>query len=327
MIDLLSLVKDSPAYRTVLGDKRRDTLSHAYLLLSADGEFLDGYLKLFAKTLLCEKDLPCDDCRTCRLIEQNSYPDVYFYPKNGESVTAEEVTSLIDESYIKPIEGKTKVFILSHAENMNASAQNKLLKTLEEPPAGVIILIGSTSEFSLLPTVKSRVKKLEILPFTAEKIFEALKDECKDQEKLLRAVSCGDGTLGKAKSLYFDEKLQKVTDLVIKTLTEMKSSSDVLKFSTEVLKETPDPSEFISLLELYLRDLLCIYTKKGAPLFNKSEEQKLKSVQGFTVGSILYALDALSECEKRKKFNANPTMLTEWLLFKILEGKHKWQKL
>lgn len=327
MIDLLSLVKETSAFRTVIGDKKRDTLSHAYLVLVPDTEFLDDYLRLFAKTLLCDEELPCGNCRACRLIDQNAFPDAYFYPKNGESVTAEEVTSLVEESYIKPIEGNKKIFILSHAENMNASAQNKLLKTLEEPPSGVIILIGATSEFPLLPTVKSRVKKLEIYPFAPEKIFNALKEECPDEEKLVRAVSCGDGTLGRAKSLYFDEKLQKVTSLVMETLTEMKSSSDVLKFTDMVLKVCPEPSEFISVLKLYLRDLLCLRSGEGARLFGEHERERLLKVEGFSVGAILYALDAVAESEKRKKFNANPTMLTEWLLFKILEGKHKWQKL
>ena len=57
---------------------------------------------------------------------------------------------------------------------MNASAQNKLLKTLEEPPKNVHILLGATSEYPLLATLKSRVKKLEIPPFDNQTIYKAL---------------------------------------------------------------------------------------------------------------------------------------------------------
>jgi DNA polymerase-3 subunit delta' len=327
MIDLLSLIKDTSAYRTVLGDKERDTLSHAYLLLTADGDYLDEYLKVFTKLMLCDAPSYCNECRVCRLVDEWSFADVYYFPKNGEAITAEEINTVIEESYLKPIEGKKKVFVLSHAERMNLSAQNKLLKTLEEPPAGVHILIGATSEFPLLPTVKSRVKKLELPAVSGEKLFDALKGEYPDKERLLKAIACGDGTVGKAVSLYSDEKLKEITDLVVDMLVNMKSSSQTLDYSGKILKLTPDPAEFISVTELMLRDLLLIRTGNESEVFSADEKSKLKRAEGFTEGAILYALDSIHECGKRKKFNANPTMLIEWLLMQILEGRYKWQKL
>jgi DNA polymerase-3 subunit delta' len=74
-------------------------------------------------------------------------------------MTSEEVNELIEESYLKPIEGDKKIFIVNRAESINHVAQNKLLKTLEEPPKGVHIIMGATNEHALLPTIKSRVKK------------------------------------------------------------------------------------------------------------------------------------------------------------------------
>ena len=218
-----------------------------------------------------------------------------------------------------------KIFIINHAESMNASAQNKLLKTLEEPPKGVHIILGATGEYSLLPTVKSRVKKLEIPAFTDEKLFDALKGECTELDKLRSAIACGDGTVGKAMSLYGDESLKDVTDLALDVLINMSSSKDVLLYSTKLAKV--DFSEFLSVLELLLRDILVILQGKEELVSNKAHLSALKSASKFNTGSVLHALESITETAKRKKFNVNATMLTEWLLFQILEGKYKWQKL
>lgn len=327
MIDLYSLVKETGAFKTVKGEKESGRLSHAYLILTADGENLTEYLKIFARLMVCNNGSPCNACRACTLIEKNAYSDVYSYPKEGASVTSEEVNSLIEESYLKPVEGNKKIFILTHAETMNAAAQNKLLKTLEEPPENVHILIGATSEFPLLSTVKSRVKKLEIPPFGKEMLFNALKEDCPDAERLSAAIACSDGTVGNAFALYNDQSLKEITDLACEIITDMQSSKDVLKYSTKITSSKCDISKFLSVMELLFRDVL-IYFESGEKLVgNPAAFEKIKNAKNFTVGSIINALEKITEAQKRKKFNANATMLLEWLLFQILEGKYKWQKL
>ncbi|MBQ8426778.1 MAG: hypothetical protein IJX16_03335 [Clostridia bacterium] len=327
MTDILSLIKETGAYKTLYGDKKRGTLSHAYLFISPDGDYLKEYLKIFAKLVCCESDNPCLNCRACRLIDQENFPDVLIYPKKDGVVLSEDVNSLIEESYLKPIENQKKVFILSHAETMNASAQNKLLKTLEEPPKNVHILIGATSEFPLLPTVKSRVKKLEIPTFSKEKLFDALSGECPDKERLLSAISCGDGTLGKAKALYGDENLSSAIDLAVDMIVNMKSSAQILDYSVKISALKIELSEFLSVLELLFRDLLMLSQGKESFATNKGALESTKNAQGYGTGAILNALEKINESYKRKKFNQNGTMLIEWLLFQILEGKYKWQKL
>ncbi len=326
MIDLSALIKKTNAYKIIQGDKKAKRLSHAYLILTNDGDMLKNYLMAFAKLMCCENDEPCHECRTCSLIDKGLHPDVLVYPKTDGAIGTEDINSLIEESYLKPIECDKKLFVIVGAENMNASSQNKLLKTLEEPPKNVHILMGATSEFALLSTIKSRVKKLEIPPFDNEILIEALKDECPDQEKLLTAVNSGDGTIGKALALYGDEGLLSVTELVVDVLVNMNSSSQVLEFSNKILQPKIDLTQFLSTLELMLRDMLVFYQGKSDIVFNKSLIKALQKAQKFNTGAIIHALESITEAEKRKKFNMNPTMLVEWLLFQILEGKYKWQK-
>lgn len=327
MTDLGALIKSTGAYRTIKGDKANNTLSHAYLILTPDGDNLGEYLKFLAMLMTCPEQDACAVCRTCKLIKDGAFSDVIFYPKKGDSMTSEEVNELIEESYLKPIEGDKKIFIVNRAESINHVAQNKLLKTLEEPPKGVHIIMGATNEHALLPTIKSRVKKLEIPTFSKEVLFEALKKDCEDENKLKMAIACGDGTVGGVMRLYGDKKLEQITDLALEVLVDMKSSKDVLKYSFKISKTIEDAGDFLSVLGLLLRDLLVINEGKKGLSFNQSAVEKLSRAERFNRGAIVYALEAITEAQKRKRLNANATMLIEWLLFQILEGKFKWQKL
>ena len=327
MIDILSLLKDTGAYKTIKSDKAMNTLSHAYLIISPDGDTLRDYLKTFAKLICCDSEEPCNSCRTCKLIENDSFSDVLVFPRDKKAILSEDISTLIEESYLKPIETDKKVFILSSAETMNISAQNKLLKTLEEPPKNVHILLGATSEFPLLSTVKSRVKKLELPFFSKEKLFETLKGECTDYSKLASAIACGDGTLGKALSLYKDENISTAIDLAVDMIVNMQSSAQVLDYSIKISALKTDITDFLSVAELLFRDMLVCLQGRSDLVINKSCAEKTILAKGYNTGAVINALEKINQAFKRKKFNQSGTMLIEWLLFQILEGKYKWQKL
>ena len=334
MIDYTAIIQNTNAYRMMKLDKQKGNLSHAYLILCSDKDMLKNYLKIFVSLMCCESDSACLECRTCKLIQDQMHPDIIFYPQQKDkaktktdTVCTEDIVALIEESFIKPVECEKKVFVILNAQDMTVQAQNKLLKTLEEPPRNVHIVLGATSEFSLLSTIKSRVKKLEIPPFDNQTIYKALETECEDKQKLNLAISCGDGTIGTALSLYGDKSLQNLTELVLDMLVNMNSSKDLLKYSTKITEQKVDITQFLSVLQLLLRDLLVKEQGQTALIINKQAIEQFARTKNFNTGSIIHSLQAVEEAGKRKKFNVNETMLVEWLLFQILEGKHKWQKL
>lgn len=326
MIDFYGLLKDTNAYKIVKGDKENGRLSHAYLFVTPDGDNLLNYLKVLAKTIVCEDGSPCLNCRKCKLIDKEEYVDAMFFPKNGDTVTAEDVSLLIDEAYLKPIEGKKKIFIINHGENLSALVQNKLLKTIEEPPENVYLLIGAVNDYAILPTVKSRAKKISAENFTDEVILNALKTECEDTEKLKYAVSCASGSVGEALKLYDDENLKETLDFSADMIVNMQSSKDVLTYSVKAAALKDGVNGLLSALEIVFRDLL-VGRVSPEKVKLKDVFEKVKNAKGYSDGAIINALDKINEAQKRNKFNANPTMLTEWLMLQILEGKYKWQKL
>ncbi|MBO4251574.1 MAG: hypothetical protein J5911_02815 [Clostridia bacterium] len=324
MVDLLPLLQETSAYKTVLSDKKADRLSHAYLLISADKSNISGYLKLFAKLIM---DIGEDDLRAEKLIDEDVHPDVLTFPKKDDAVRSEDISEIIAESFLRPIESDKKLFLIDGGETMNAVSQNKLLKTLEEPPSGVYILIGAASEYPLLPTLKSRVKKLVIPPFSADKLYDALTEECPDAERLAEAVSCGDGTVGKALALYGDENLSETVALAEDTFINMQTSREVLEFSNRITALKDGVKGYISVMELLNRDLMLYYNGGIDAVFNKKSLQKIKDAKGFNAGATVYIAEKIAEAERRLNANGNAQTVLERFLFAFLEGKHKWQKL
>ena len=327
MIDYRYLLEQTSAYKTLKADKENGKLSHAYLIIIPDQNKLKEYLRVFAKLIMCSGEEICDACRNCKLIEEGLHSDVMYFPEKEGAVLTADVNKLVEESFYKPIEGERKIFIISSAQTMNAQSQNKLLKTLEEPPKNVHIILGATSEHALLPTIKSRVRKLEISSFSKERLKKALESECEEVEKLESAVNFSDGTVGSVLSLYNDEKLGETKDFVLDLIVNMSSSKEVLKYSTIFSEKKIEADMFLSVLELTFRDLLLYYNESEKLVVNKKILVSGALEVGYNRGSTLYAIEKIGEARVRLNFNANQTMLIEWLLFQILEGKHKWQKL
>lgn len=327
MIDFLTVLKSTGAYKILKNDKTTNALSHAYLFVCPDKVFLESYLKALSKVIMCDENEPCLQCRNCKLIEENAHSDVLFYPKGEKGLNVEEITDLINECYIKPIEGDKKLFVLLDCDEMNLQAQNKLLKTLEEPPKNVILLLGAKTEFPLLQTIKSRVKKIEVASLSDTVIFEALKDECRNTERLLETIACSDKTIGKTLELYNDENFVTEMYLAKDLLIGMQKSSDVLTYITKIESSKIDKDSFFSFLEILFQDMLYIFENKKELVKNKISFEIFENSKNFTEGAILHAISVIEESKKRRNFNANETMLTEWILFQILEGKYKWQKL
>ena len=322
-----NLIRNTSAYKIVKGDKVSGTLSHAYLLICGDGVMLRQYLGIFAKLFMCSfSEDYCGECRICRLIDKEKYADCLFYPEEGKSILVDDVDNLISETYIKPYEDVKRLFVISGAETMNAVAQNKLLKTLEEPPKNVYILIGASSEYPLLSTIKSRTKKLEIPQFSEKILLKELSGEYSDRKKLISAASLCDGKIGRLKEIYDSDSARQTEKLCMDILLNMKSSKQVVDYTEKINKE--NIADFCAGLKLVLRDVL-VYKSSGEKfVFNKDFIKDLSEISTcYCEGALISITEKLGKAEKDLKFNGNANMIADSVLFGILEERYKWQKL
>lgn len=135
-------------------------IPHAILISGADYETRVAFAQyLSAASLCCDDRSPCGNCKDCRKIFSEIHPDVQFFQreKDKKEFSVRIVREKIKpEAYVKPNEAKGRIFVINDAETMNASAQNALLKILEEPPRGVKFILCCDVAASMLETIRSR---------------------------------------------------------------------------------------------------------------------------------------------------------------------------
>ena len=145
-------------------------LSHAYLITGGCGDSRTALAGRLAAAYLCEGEGgaggPCGACRACRKVSAGTHPDVSrTAPAQGKrEITVEQVRALRADAYIRPNEGKRKVYIIDPADAMNPTAQNALLKVLEEGPAYAAFLLTADQPGKILATVRSRCEPLPLPP-------------------------------------------------------------------------------------------------------------------------------------------------------------------
>ena len=150
----------------------RGRLGHAYLFQGVNLEELEAVARTLAKTLSCERPPRrspeglaldcCDACVSCRKIDEDTYPDVFWLRPESKSrvIRAEQIRELLPTIYLKPTQSRYKVAIIVAADRLNESAANAFLKTLEEPPADTLFVLLSADSQRLLETILSRCLRL-----------------------------------------------------------------------------------------------------------------------------------------------------------------------
>ena len=130
--------------------------SHAYLFLGAPGAGKLDAAWALAQAFLCEQD-GCGSCDSCVRVARHTHPDVHYYtPESATGYLIAQTRELLDDVPLAPIRAKAKVYIIDRAEQLRANTANALLKTLEEPPEGVMFILLGTSADVILPTIVSR---------------------------------------------------------------------------------------------------------------------------------------------------------------------------
>ena len=143
-------------------------LSHAYIISGPAGSGKHTLARLLAAGMLCTSpgEKPCGRCAPCLKVQKELHPDVSVVagPEAGKPITVDQVRALRADAYIRPNEGGRKIYLLEGADQMNASAQNALLKLLEEGPRFAAFLLLARNAGALLETVRSRCEEIALIP-------------------------------------------------------------------------------------------------------------------------------------------------------------------
>lgn len=135
-----------------------DHISHAYILEGLETAWLEETAYRLIQAVLCRGngEKPCGVCSSCRKIEQGEHEDLFFAEPSGASLKDEDIEAVQRRLAKKPYSGGRNAALIRSAETMTLRAQNRLLKTLEEPPGQALIVLLTKNAEQLLPTIRSR---------------------------------------------------------------------------------------------------------------------------------------------------------------------------
>lgn len=322
MANYKKAIINSRAYKTILKDKETGRLSHTYLLISEDMDYVKEFAKLQAQILL---DIENDNVAKNKA-EKGIHPDILIYGEE-EKINTAKVTEIASEVFVRPYELDKKVYILINMNEANDEAQNKLLKTIEEPPANVFFILGSTGERSLLKTVLSRAKKIELDLISDTMICEMLENENVNSQDSKIFASCSNGIFSRAYKMATNKDFIYLYDNIFKCLNKMNSSRDVLEYSNIFSNKNINKEELANVFMLITRDVCMAKIGKEELISNKHKINDLISIgEQFSLEALYKIIEYCLMFKEDLVFNTNVNAVVDEFLLKVVEVKVKCKR-
>jgi DNA polymerase-3 subunit delta' len=330
------LIGQELASRVLQRAIREDRTCHAYLFTGPEGVGKLTTALAFAAALNCENRTEsgdaCGECVQCRMIGGNGHPDVEVISPDGAETKMKQVQSMRHASQYAPMRGKWKVTIIEQADTLNEDSSSCILKTLEEPPAYLVIILLSRNPALILQTIRSRCLQIRFAGVSPIELKNALIerfDTDPEQAEFLAAYS--EGMPGKAISILGSESFtdwrQKVIDLAGRitshdqryALRLSEELQDVVDEGKEMGKsQRAAMNETLSTLILWYRDILNLSIRgKSANLINSDLCDTLATVR-MDAGSALAAIETLLWAKRAVEGNANVQLISDVTMMRLL---------
>ena len=280
-----------------------DRLHHAYLFLGPDGVGKKTVALSLAAALHCSlgAEDSCGRCDNCSRIGNGNHPDVRVIgPEAGKrEITIPQMRNLQRMLGLRSFSGKKKVAIIDPARFMNYHAQNSLLKTLEDPPGDVLIVLIDHSTGNLLSTILSRCLRLYFPLLSVEQLARFLVDQrgLTEEEAAMVAAVTG-GSLGEALSRDSKELLDQRRDWVERFSSLLQGDlRGAMGLAEEMARDREKAVRFILWIKEWYRDIL-IQQTGGAAAEVKNKDLMERVREGAPLFSMDHTLSVLSRIER-----------------------------
>ncbi|MCM1306609.1 MAG: hypothetical protein NC037_02830 [Bacteroides sp.] len=316
-------LKGSRAYSQIQSDLKSG-LSHAYIISSNDDVVVDEFFTLIAAAIFCENShSACLNCAECRKVLHGNHADVFHVNLKRDKIKVEDVNNMLSSVYIKSLSGR-KLYFIHRADLMNVQAQNKLLKTFEEPPADVTVFLGVANESAMLDTIKSRARTIHIDVFDKDSVYAAMLALGCDEEMSAVASACSEGMLGKARKIATSPEYGILYRSALDLMSGLNKSSDVARLDGAVANEE-NITAFLDVLSIIVRDMMLAESQPNMVLSKHVADKISALAQKYSPLALAKILAIINDTRRQLSLNVSALSAIDNLLFSILEVRHKFQ--
>lgn len=291
-----------------------DKLSHAHLLVGENGI---GKSKLARnigfKILGKNKDMQYVD-----LVE-------WHIEKNKSTIGVSSIRILIEEINKKPYEGDKKVIIIYEADKMTPQAQNAFLKTIEEPPMNVTILLLCENLEVILETIKSRCQIHKLKSLTLEEMEKFLKINYSNLslEEIKVIVAFSDGIPGIAEKFIGDNNFKDIRNITLEILLQLNKvgTEELMKYEKKLSGQKENFKEILTAFLSYIRDTI-IYKEieEENIIINIDKLLSIKELANiFSFNKLNGIINIINDTRENLDRNVNPGLAFEVMLLKMQE--------
>ena len=291
----------------------KNTLSHAHLIAGEDGVGKGKLANMLAKFIL-NGDL------------DREYVDIINYSSEKSSFGVDDVRDIIEEVYKKPFEKDKKVIIIHEGNKLTIQAQNALLKTIEEPPKGVYIIILCESLELILDTIKSRCEIYKLKPLTKSELYEYIKIKKfnYDENEIKSAIAFSEGVPGRIDRYFNDDKLRELRNNIVILIKNLNKNDleAILQQEESFSNLKNDKEEVLNIFGLFIRDILINKEIENEEFIINSD--KLEDIKELTKEMSFKKLNnmikTIEEARRNIKSNVSWGMMLRVMLMGFMEG-------
>lgn len=304
-------------YDTLINNFRKrcisNSLSHAHLIAGEDG-IGKSKLAMILSKLILNGEL------------DREYVDIINYRSSKASFGVDDVRNIIEEVSKKPFEGEKKVIIIHEGNKLTIQAQNALLKTIEEPPVGVHIIILCESLELILDTIKSRCEIYKLTPLTKKELNEYIKVKGFNfnDEEIKSAIAFSEGIPGRIDRYFNDDSLKELRTKIIEIIKNLnKNDIEIILNQEESLSSLKDnKEEVLNIFGSFIRDILIHKEVENEDFIINGD--KLNDIKELTKDMSFRKLNnmirTIEEARRDIKSNVSWNMTLRVMLMGFMEG-------
>ena len=262
---------------------------------------------------------PCGNCKSCRKIGSENHPDIIRIMPSGVFIKIDQIRALCRTLALKPYEAGMRVVLIADAQAMNPAASNALLKVLEEPPTGTILILMANHTSDLLPTIVSRCRHIRFNPISRTKMESVLvRKHGLDPKNAMIISAMAGGSFSRALHMYRTNWINR-RNWLIRELDSLssRSISHLLAFGEQLAKNKEALPDALEVMKSWLRDLVIAKLYPDKIIHQNLTENVDRASQKMSTALLLSKIETIQSTHNAIQSGTNLRLAMETMVLKL----------